>query len=110
MTRRLRAWTSPVVLYSRQSASASSGEILFFPDDEALGAVLGFVAVFMTAGCSWGRCTSGGRCRYRPRVHTPTSPIRGNRPLFEPVRPGEHLGHREPQVLGHLLPQREPAE
>ena len=46
---------------------------------------------------------------------TPTSPIRGNRLLFEPVGPGEHLGDRHPELLRHLLrrararPARPPA-
>src|SRR5919107_4803610 len=69
MTKRFRAWRSPVVLYWRQRASAAWGVILL---------VVGVAVVVMTWGGSW---REGGTCCcwYRPQVQTPTSPIRGNR-------------------------------
>ncbi len=42
-----------------------------------------------------------------PSPQAPASPIWGNCLRIEPVGPGQHLGHRRPQLLRHLVAERQ---
>src|SRR4051794_7692876 len=85
MTRRLRACTSPVRLYSRHSASDSSDEMRLRFE----------VTDFMfRAGSLSGN--SSGQWLYRVAAPIPGSPIRGNRPVIQAVGPRQHLRHSHP--------------
>src|SRR3954447_11391677 len=68
MTRRLRTWTSPVALYSRQRASASCEEIL-----------LGLVVLDCDfIGTNLGTEGTDGQGMYRVQTRCATSPLWGS--------------------------------
>src|SRR3954452_20279598 len=88
MTRRLRTRTSPVVLYSRQRACASSGEMRFFVcwrEDMLLVSVRRGPHNIPHWWYSLRRRSADG--------------------AVERIRPRQHLGDGEPELLGHLLAQ-----
>src|SRR5690349_4215222 len=92
MTRRLRTWTLPVLLYSLHRARASSEEILLrlLLDCDFMGRLPR-------------REGTDGQVVYRVRTRSPSSPLWGNSLPVESVGPRKHLGDGRPQRLRNLV-------